>query len=121
MTRVLYVEDEALLAFAVEDALERGGYTVELAHDGEEGIAQARRFRPEVIVTDYMMPRMDGLSMLRALRREGITAPVVMTTAVPEKDFQPAARGEFDAYVGKPFDEDRLLEIVAGLAGGRGG
>lgn len=115
MTRVLYVEDESLLSIVMEGALQSCGFTVQLAHDGDEGIAKARDFEPQVIVTDYMMPRVDGLTMVRTLRDEGIRPPVIVTTAVPEKDFDPELRQQFDLYIGKPFTEEELLEALRGL------
>jgi CheY-like chemotaxis protein len=116
--RVLYVEDESLLAFAMEVAMEGEGYAVTLARDGEEGLAYAGKFQPDVIVTDYMMPEMDGVEMVRALRQQGITVPVIMTTAVPEQDFGPDARTTFDLYLGKPFSEETLLDALRRLTEG---
>jgi DNA-binding response OmpR family regulator len=116
MTRVLYVEDESLLAIAMEGAMQSSGFNVQLAYDGEQGIAQARSFRPQIIVTDYMMPRVDGLTMLRIMRDEGINAPVIVTTAVPERDFAPEVRQQFDLYLGKPFTEEELLDALRGLS-----
>ena len=89
MTKVLYVEDEALLAISMESILVESGYIVALAHDGEEGVARALSFLPQVIVTDFMMPRMDGPAMLKELLYRGIKVPVVLTTAVPEEDITP--------------------------------
>ena len=68
MTRVLYVEDEALLAIAMEGAMQNSGFDVQLAHDGDEVVAHARDFQPEIIVTDYMMPRVDGYDVARSIR-----------------------------------------------------
>lgn len=117
LTRVLYVEDEALLAIAMEGALQSSGFDVQLAHDGDEGIAQARDFQPQVIVTDYMMPKVDGLTMIRALREAGLDVPVIVTTAVPEEDFSPELRRQFDLYLGKPFSEEELVETLRRVTG----
>jgi len=116
VTRVLYVEDEALLAIVMEGAMQSSGFNVQLAHDGEEAIAQAREFKPEIIVTDYMMPRVDGLTMIRTLRDAGLDVPVIVTTAVPEEDFDPDLRQLFDLYLGKPFTEEELVETLRGVA-----
>ncbi|HET8729177.1 MAG TPA: response regulator [Alphaproteobacteria bacterium] len=115
MTRILYVEDEGLLAIAMEAAMLRRGYTVDLAFDGEEGLAHGQRQQPEVIVTDFMMPRMDGMTMVQRLRDVGVGAPVIVTTAIPEEDFDPELREKFDVYVGKPFAEERLIAALRGL------
>lgn len=115
MTRILYVEDEGLLAIAMEAAMVRDGYNVVLAFDGEEGLAAGREQRPEVIVTDFMMPRMDGVTMVQKLREAGVKAPVIVTSAIPEEDFAPALRKSFDVYLGKPFEEERLIAALHGL------
>jgi two-component system OmpR family response regulator len=110
--RVLYVEDEVILAVMTAAAIEEQGFEVEMAHDGQQGLERARAFRPDVVVTDYMMPGMDGLEMVRALRDEGIDAPVILTTAIPESQFSPGALDAVDAYLGKPFDDERLIATL---------
>ena len=115
MTKVLYVEDEALLAISMETVLLDAGYVVALAHDGEEGVARAVSFLPQVIVTDYMMPRMDGPTMLKELENRGIKVPVVLTTAVPEEDITADVRSQIDVYLPKPFSERDLIAAVTRL------
>ena len=115
MTRVLYVEDEALLAISMESVLVDSGYIVALAHDGEEGVDRAVSFMPHVIVTDFMMPRMDGPTMLNELQKRGIKVPVVLTTAVPEEDIAAEVRSRIDVYLPKPFSERDLIAAVNGL------
>ncbi len=117
--RVLYVEDEVILAIMTAACIEEHGHEVALAHDGREGLERARAFRPDVVVTDYMMPGMDGLALVRALRQEGIDAPVVLTTAIPERQFPADALAEVDAYLGKPFEDDRLLDALRRLGPAR--
>lgn len=117
--RVLYVEDEVLLAITVAASIEDVGFEVELAHDGQEGLDRARLSRPDLIVTDYMMPGMDGIQMIEALRREGIDAPAVLTTAIPEGQLQPGQLHHFAAYLGKPFDDGHLVEALRQLAAGQ--
>ena len=119
MTRVLYVEDEAILAISMEGAMQNVGFEVELAHDGDEGVTKGPAFQPEIIVTDYMMPTMDGLTMIHVLREKGLHAPVIVTTAVPEKDFEPDLRSQFEIYLGKPYTEEELVAAVRELSAGR--
>jgi CheY-like chemotaxis protein len=116
MTKVLYVEDEALLAISMESILVESGYIVALAHDGEEGVARALSFLPQVIVTDFMMPRMDGPAMLKELLYRGIKVPVVLTTAVPEEDITAEVRCQIDIYLPKPFSEQDLIAAVNSLS-----
>lgn len=109
MIRVLYVEDESLLAISMESVMVSEGFQVQLAHDGDEGLEYASSFNPQIIVTDYMMPRMDGLSMVRKLREVGITAAVIVTTAVPEESLSLDLQDQYDLYVGKPFSDAEII------------
>ncbi|HEY0127804.1 MAG TPA: response regulator, partial [Rubrobacteraceae bacterium] len=77
-TRVLLVEDDRSIAGFVEPELERLGFCVRCAYDGPSGLEEARRFRPELVVLDIMLPKLDGVALLKELRREGSRVPVVM-------------------------------------------
>lgn len=107
---MLLVEDEGLIAMVTSIALEDAGYHVTVAADGEAGLQIALQDRPELIVSDYMMPKMDGLEMLARLRAEGLTTPVVLTTSIPEGQL-PRNTG-YDAYLPKPYFEEGLLAIL---------
>ncbi|RYG98283.1 MAG: response regulator [Alphaproteobacteria bacterium] len=113
MLKVLYVEDEALLAISMEAALERAGWVVRLAHDGEQGLAQAAAFVPDVIVTDHMMPRMDGPTMLRHLAHRDLKAPAVLTTARSRSDITADDMSLIAVFLAKPFSEEDLIEAVS--------
>ena len=117
MTKVLYVEDEALLAICMESALLAAGCNVVLAHDGKDGVDQALQFSPQIIVTDFMMPRMDGPTMLRVLQEKGFRVPVVLTTAVPREDIAQEILDRVNVYLAKPFSEQDLVDAVASLGG----
>lgn len=121
MTRVLYVEDEALLAISMEGVLVDEGFSVELAFDGSEGLEKASQFVPDIIVTDYMMPKLDGLGMVGILREQGIDAPVIVTTAVPEEKLAPELLSNVDLYLGKPFTEAELVDALTRVAASRKG
>ncbi len=84
---VLIVEDEQPIAEALRDIVEDEGYQTVTARDGQEGLELAREYRPALIITDLMMPRMDGVAFIGAMRidaaREGWSAPpVILTSAV---------------------------------------
>lgn len=115
MKKILVVEDEVVIALAASLTLEEAGFQVIAAADGESGLAKARRDCPDAIVTDFMMPRMDGVAMVRALRNEGCKVPVVMATAIAE-DRLPLAVDErqhfYAAFLNKPYTDDDLLAIV---------
>ena len=79
--RILIVEDEENLRMALADALSAEGYEVLEAADGETGLALALREGPDVVLLDLMLPGRDGFSVLRALREDRLTAPVLVLSA----------------------------------------
>lgn len=115
LTTLLIVEDELIIALCAGMILEDEGHTVIIAPDGEAGLAQARAVEPDLIITDYMMPRMDGLGMIRALRDAGVTTPILLTTSISEENMQENPHRLHDAYLGKPYQEADLLEAVRAL------
>lgn len=111
MLRILLVEDEMLLSLSASLALEDAGYHVTVASDGRQGLEVALQNPPEVIVTDFMMPRMDGLEMIRALRDAGYGGPVILATAVSEENL-PDGSTKYDRFLPKPYHEEELLAAV---------
>ena len=112
MKKVLVVEDEVVVAVAVRLTLESSGYETTLAADGLEGLARAEADPPDVILTDYMMPRMDGLEMLQAMRDGGSDAPAILMTSVPEKLLPDGAGNLYQAYLAKPFHDETLIALI---------
>ena len=111
MSRVLVVEDNADLAYGLRNNLEIEGYEVEVAADGEEGLRRARDSRPDVILLDLMLPKLDGFRVLRELRAAGQRTPVLVLTARGEEaDVVRGLRLGADDYVTKPFG---ILELLA--------
>jgi two-component system alkaline phosphatase synthesis response regulator PhoP len=111
MSKILVIEDNDDLAFGLRNNLELEGYQVEIAADGEEGVARARRDRPDLVVLDLMLPGTDGLRVLRTLRQEGFSAPILILTARgDEADKVRGLKLGADDYVTKPFG---LLELLA--------
>ena len=114
--RVLIVEDNHDLAFGLRNNLEIEGYTVDVADDGPSGLAAARRTAPDLIVLDLMLPGMDGYRVLRQLREEGLSMPVLILTARGEEaDKVLGFRLGADDYVTKPFGVLELLARVQAL------
>ena len=114
--RILLVEDERDLAAIVKQGLEEDGYTVEVAHDGEEGLYMAENYPADVIVLDIMLPVIDGLTLLGKLRKKGVATPVLLLTARDTvldkiKGLDTGA----DDYLTKPFDFGELLARVRSL------
>jgi DNA-binding response OmpR family regulator len=116
MSRVLIVEDNHSLAFGLRNNLEIEGYDVDVADDGPSGLAAARRLQPDLIVLDLMIPGMDGYRVLRQIREDGLTMPVLILTAKGEEaDKVLGFRLGADDYVTKPFGVLELLARVQAL------
>src|SRR5215210_5527495 len=115
-TRVLLVEDDRSIAGFVEPELERLGFRVRCAYDGPSGLEEARRFRPELVVLDIMLPKLDGVALLKELRHEGSRVPVVMLTARDATmDKVHSLDLGADDYVTKPFEMEELLARIRAL------
>ena len=115
-TRVLLVEDDRSIADFVEPELERLGFGVRWACDGPSGLEEARRFDPELVVLDIMLPGFDGVALLKRLRQEGSRVPVVMLTARDATiDKVHSLDLGADDYVTKPFEMDELLARIRAL------
>ena len=107
--RVLVVEDDLETAQFLRKALKESGHAVVLAHDGEEGAALAREGSFDVMIIDRMLPKLDGLSLVRQLRSEGIRTPVLILSALGEVDDKvKGLRAGGDDYLTKPFHPEEL-------------
>jgi len=111
MTRtILIADDEEFIVDLLATLLEDEHYRVLRAYDGEQALLAARRERPELIITDIMMPRMSGTELAAHLRahEEGETTPIILMSAVRSPITVPNT-----IYLSKPFDIDHVLELVA--------
>jgi DNA-binding response OmpR family regulator len=114
--RVLMVEDEKYMAKATAEVLKKHHYTVDLAHDGRYGLDCALTGIYDLIILDIMLPQMDGLTVLREVRKKGIEAPVILLTA--KGQIEDKVRGldlGADDYLAKPFHTDELLARLRAL------
>jgi CheY-like chemotaxis protein len=118
--KLLIVEDDDELRSLLGDHFHRLGYQVETAADGNEGIAQALLLRPDVIVVDLMMPRLDGWGLAKTLRAYPSTyrTPLVAWTGVGLARERAVSAG-FDAVVNKPCSPDEVERVVRALLDGR--
>lgn len=115
--RILMVEDDVDLCGAVELHLKREGHTADFAHDGEDGLHFALQNAYDLILLDRMLPGLDGVSLLRRLRREGFTTPVLMMTALDGiSDRVDGLDAGADDYLAKPFATEELLARIRALA-----
>jgi DNA-binding response OmpR family regulator len=114
--RILVVEDSARLQRTLGTALRRSGYAVDVAGDGDEGLWLAESNAYDAIVLDIMLPKRDGLSVLRALRASGRPAHVLLLTARDAvSDRVAGLHAGADDYLVKPFALEELLARVAAL------
>jgi two-component system, response regulator PdtaR len=111
--RVLIAEDEALIRLDLKEMLEEEGYAVVgEAADGEEAIALAEQLRPDLVILDVKMPKVDGIAAAESIA-SGRVAPVVILTAFSQKDLVERARNAGAmAYLVKPFQKKDLLPTI---------
>jgi two-component system alkaline phosphatase synthesis response regulator PhoP len=111
LSRILLIEDNSDLAFGLRNNLEIEGYEVEVVADGMTGLKAFAKVNPDLVILDLMLPELDGFRVLRSLRQDGHTTPVLLLTAKGEEaDKVRGLRMGADDYVTKPFG---LLELLA--------
>jgi two-component system phosphate regulon response regulator PhoB len=114
-TKVLVVDDEASVRHLLQVMLTTEGYRPLLAANGAEGLQMAHEHLPDLIILDWMMPILDGLATLQALRNDPATThiPVVMLTARQgDSAMAQAMVHGADFYITKPFDAEEMLAVV---------
>lgn len=107
--RILVVDDEPHILKAVRRRLERSGFQVEVAADGEEALEKFERFRPDLVVLDLMLPRLDGYEVCHAIRERSTTPIVILSARSEEQDRLTGFWLGADDYLTKPFS---LAELV---------
>jgi DNA-binding response OmpR family regulator len=113
---ILVVEDEKQIAKVIETGLTNNGFQVDVSHLGAEGLEMAASGKYEALVLDIMLPDMDGITVLRKLREQGSSLPVILLTARNELEdrVEGLERGA-DDYLTKPFYVDELVARVKAL------
>src|ERR1700704_2556841 len=111
--RVLIVEDDAAARAGLEQLVKAWGFIAESAADGEEALEKVTTFRPAIVITDMVMPRMDGLALLRALQQQGADVTTLLLTAqgTVETAVEAMKEGAYD-YLTKPVDLKRLKILL---------
>ena len=119
--RVLVAEDEPNIVESLSFLLERAGFEVSVATDGQSALSDAFALRPDVLVLDVMLPELDGYEVLRRLRADerGAALPVLMLTAKGQReDRETAMACGADRFMTKPFANAEITAAVLELAGG---
>jgi heavy metal response regulator len=115
--RILVVEDEKKVASFIKRGLEEEGFSVDLAYDGEEGLYMGETNPYDLILMDVMLPKMDGLAVVKELRKKEITSPVLCLTAKDKvEDIVAGLDSGSDDYLTKPFAFAELLARVRALS-----
>lgn len=115
MARILAVDDEPNIVRLIQVNLERVGYQVETANNGVQALEKIRANRPDLVVSDVMMPEMDGFELLSTIRRDAALEdlPVIMLTAkTQDKDVLSGYSRGADMYLTKPFNPMELISFV---------
>lgn len=116
--KILLVEDETTLAEIIAYALEDKGFNVDIAHDGKAGLDKYKYFNPDIIITDIMMPNLDGFSFVEELRKMGIDVPILFLSArSASEDVVHGFEIGGNDYLRKPFDMNELIARVKSLLG----
>ncbi len=115
--RILFVEDEPSIAEAVASLLKKQHYSVDLAYDGETGLDYAASGVYDLLVLDIMLPKIDGITLLKTLRKQNIRTPIIMLTAKSEVDDKVLGLDAgADDYLTKPFQMKELLARIRSLS-----
>jgi DNA-binding response OmpR family regulator len=114
--KILLVDDESAITLNLAPFLERSGFVVSVAGDGEAALRQVTDFSPDLVVLDILMPRMDGRAVLRHLRQNDDWTPVILLTQVGESVERAMALEEgADDYLNKPFDPHELVARIRAI------
>ncbi len=114
--RVLIIEDDQKTASYLAKALKESGHSAEIAEDGDTGLAAARSAHFDVMIIDRMLPKRDGLSLIRELRAEGCRTPALVLSALGAVDDRvQGLRAGGDDYLAKPFAYSELLARIEAL------
>lgn len=111
---IFIMDDDLSLQSMLAYALKKRGYLVETARDGREGLMKLETLNPRLVISDIMMPNMDGVELFKRLKQrlqeDGI--PVIMMTALSRKPWFAALEAEGAVFMQKPFDIDRFIDMV---------
>jgi two-component system alkaline phosphatase synthesis response regulator PhoP len=110
--KILVIDDEPEIVVICRDYLQASGFEVITAGDGIQGLAQARQYKPDLVILDLMLPGMDGLDVCRSLRRDGNVPIIMLTARIEEADRLIGLELGADDYITKPFSPRELVARV---------
>ena len=115
--RILYAEDEKQMSAAVTAVLRHNNYSVDAVYDGEDAVDWALSVDYDILILDIMMPKKDGIEILKELRDKGVTAPALLLTAKSQvSDRVSGLDAGADDYLSKPFSMEELLARLRALS-----
>ena len=117
MARILVIDDELLMRAAILKVLGDAGHEMMEALDGEEGIQVYRAEKPDVVITDMMLPERGGLSVIEEIRREDAEVKIIAISALAYDAFSAAKNVGANEAFEKPIDMRKLLEVISTLTG----
>ncbi|MEX0279767.1 MAG: response regulator [Arenibacterium sp.] len=115
MTRVLAIDDSRTIREMLRAALTQGGFDVFVAEDGVEGIEKLPEVKPDVVITDINMPRLDGFGVIETIRAESVYAglPILVLTTESAQELKERARDiGATGWIVKPFDDTQLIGTI---------
>ena len=117
--KILLAEDETVLSKAISKILEKNGYSVDAVYNGEDALTYLENGSYDVVVLDVMMPKMDGITVLRRARASGISVPVLILSAKSEVDDRVLGLDSgANYYLTKPFETKELLAGIRAITRG---
>ncbi|WP_228135424.1 response regulator transcription factor [Halarcobacter anaerophilus] len=115
--KILFVEDEINISKLLKDALADYFFSFTIANNGEEGLEKYKKINPDIIITDIMMPKLDGLEMTKMIREQNETIPIIVLSAFSDKEkLLKAIDIGITKYFIKPFDPEEVLEYLCAIA-----
>jgi len=115
--KILIVEDEKRLAQLLKEAINDSFYKVVIAKDGTEGLKKYKTFKPDIVITDIMMPKLDGLDMTIKIKEIDSNIPIIVLSAHSDKEkLLKAIDVGINKYFIKPFDPDEVIEHIKKLS-----
>ncbi|WP_456471325.1 response regulator transcription factor [Caminibacter sp.] len=113
--KVLLIEDDEKLSKAIEEGLKKQNFRVDVAKDGEEGLYLAKNNQYDVMIIDWMLPKINGIELIKKLREHEIFTPALILTAKSDIDDKVEGLSVADDYLTKPFDFDELIARLKAL------